>query len=201
MFTQIHPELAALLPASLASACESSCYAKGERLFSTGARPAHMFFVNQGEVILERMGVQGKAVILQRVRRGFISEASLQSNRYHCDGLTVQTSDITRVPIKHIRSALDADPTFAKRWITMLNSEVKRLRLQCERLSLNKVQDRLLHLLETDGQQGSYRLNSGLKSLASELGVTHEALYRCVAEMQKKGRLSRQDGALQLLAS
>jgi DNA-binding MarR family transcriptional regulator len=81
---------------------------------------------------------------------------------------------------------MDCDPAFASRWVGMLNREVKRLRLQCERLSLNRVQDRLQHLLETEGQNGRYHLGSGLKSLADELGVTHGALYRCVADMEKK---------------
>jgi DNA-binding MarR family transcriptional regulator len=82
----------------------------------------------------------------------------------------------------------------------MLNREVKRLRLQCERLSLHKVQDRLLHFLETEGQQGKYPLDSGLKSLAGELGVTHEALYRCVSDLEKKELLRREGGYMQLQA-
>jgi CRP-like cAMP-binding protein len=93
---------------------------------------------------------------------------------------------------------MDSDPAFATRWIGMLNREVKRLRLQCERLALNKVQDRLLHLLETEGQNGKYPLGSGLKSLARELGVTHEALYRCVSDMEKSNLVTRDGGYLSL---
>jgi CTP-dependent riboflavin kinase len=73
----------------------------------------------------------------------------------------------------------------------MLNKEVKRLRLQCERLSLTKVQDRFVHLLETEGDQGCFPIGAGIKSLASELGVTHEALYRCISAMEKLGILTR----------
>ncbi len=81
----------------------------------------------------------------------------------------------------------------------MLNREVKRLRLQCERLSLHRVADRLMHFLETEGQQGRYALGSGLKSLAGELGVTHEALYRCVSDLVRKGLLTKFPDAGQLL--
>ncbi len=197
---QIHPELAALLPAGLHAACTTAGYGKGARLFATGDKPAHMFFIASGEVVLERVGEQGGAVVLQRTRHGFVGEASLQSARYHCDGKVVLPSDITRVPIQEVRAAMDGDPAFAGRWIGMLNREVKRLRLQCERLSLHKVQDRLLHLLETDGSHGAYPLGAGLKSLAADLGVTHEALYRCVAEMEKRGGLRRAAGFLSLPA-
>jgi CTP-dependent riboflavin kinase len=73
----------------------------------------------------------------------------------------------------------------------MLNKEVKRLRLQCERLSLTKVQDRFVHLLETEGENGRFPIGAGIKLLASELGVTHEALYRCIYAMEKEGKLKR----------
>lgn len=195
----IRKELAELLPVSLHAFCVTSTHGKGERLFATGEKPAHMFFIASGEVVLERLGVQGESVILQRTRYGFVGEASLQSERYHCDGKVTAPSEITQVPVRKIRAAMAGDPAFAIRWIGMLNREVKRLRLQCERLSLNKVQDRLLHLLETEGKQGKYPLGSGLKSLARELGVTHEALYRCVSAMEKKNILRRDSGFLSIL--
>lgn len=192
-FTQLHPELSALLPPSLHEACRRVRYAKGERLFSAGDKPKFMFFIRSGEVLLERTGLQGESVVLQRTRSGIVSEASLQSPRYHCHANVVLASEITAVPIQGVAAALASDPAFSSRWIGMLNREVKRLRLQCERLSLHRVEHRLLHFLETEGPQGRYPLASGLKSLAGELGVTHEALYRCIAAMEKK-RILRRDG-------
>lgn len=191
--------LVELLPPELHPACERAGYAKGDLLFKTGHKPAWMFFVLHGEVLLERPGLHGEPVILQRTRHGFVGEASLQSERYHCDGRVMAPSEITRIPAAAIRSALERDPAFASRWIGMLNREVRRLRLQCERLALHRVQDRLVHLLETEGRAGRLPLASGLKSLAGELGVTHEALYRCVAGMEQQGLLRREPGVLSLL--
>jgi CRP-like cAMP-binding protein len=192
----IRKELLELLPANLHDFCVTSFCEKGELLFATGKKPVHMHFITSGEVVLQRLGMQGESVILQRTRYGFVGEASLQSERYHCDGKVTVPAEITRVPIQQIRAVMTTNPAFSTRWIGMLNLEVKRLRLQCERLSLHKVQDRLLHLLETEGRQGKYPLGSGLKSLAGDLGVTHEALYRCVSEMEKKNILSRDNGFL-----
>jgi CRP/FNR family transcriptional regulator, dissimilatory nitrate respiration regulator len=197
-FTQLHPELTELLPTDLHAFCVTAVHQKGERLFATGSKPVNMFFIGSGEVILERLGAQGGSAVLQRTRHGFVGEASLQSARYHCDGKVIAVSEITQIPIKQVRTAMDSDPAFASRWIAMLNREVKRLRLQCERMSLNKVQDRLIHLLETEGVGGKYALGSGLKSLASELGVTHEALYRCVSTLEKDARLVREPGFLKI---
>lgn len=193
------PALSTLLPPQLHSACETASYARGAQLFETGRKPQHMFFIVSGEVVLERLGLHGEPVILQRTRHGFVGEASLQSERYHCDGKVMAPSDITRLPVRALRTALDQDPAFASRWISMLNREVKRLRLQCERLSLHKVQDRLMHLLETESTDGRLALGAGLKSMAAELGVTHEALYRCVAAMEKQNLLRRAPGFLSLM--
>lgn len=191
MLAEAIQELHELLPRSLITSCEVTEHLKGTCLFTVGDKPAHMFFVVSGEVILERPGLQGSAVILQRTRKGFVSEASLQSTKYHCLGQVVSNAKLIQIPILKIRDAMDSDPAFAGRWIGMLNKEVKRLRLQCERLSLTKVQDRLTHLLETEGDNGRFPIGAGIKSLASELGVTHEALYRCIYAMEKQGTLTR----------
>ena len=200
-FTQIHEELAALLPAALREYCVNASYARGARLFNAGEKPRYMFFISSGEVLLERTGMQGAPIVLQRARSGIISEASLRSERYHCHANVVLPSEITGITILKVNAALSSDSAFSNRWIAMLNREVKRLRVQCERLSLHRVDDRLMHFLETEGQQGTYPLGSGLKSLAGELGVTHEALYRCVASMEKRGLLHRDGAHLKMISS
>ena len=189
-------ELATLLPPSLHALCDMRLHDQGDRLFATGARPVHMFFISEGEVVLERPGPHGAATVLQRARRGFVGEASLQVARYHCDARVLAPSRITRVPVTAMREALASDAAFAMRWVAMLNAEVRRLRLQCERLTLHRVQDRVLHLLDTEGERGRYPVPAGLKSLAGELGVTHEALYRALAALEKTGWLERRDGVL-----
>lgn len=191
MFTDALEELHELLPESLIASCEELMQPKGTRLFKVGDKPQHMYFVVNGEVVLERPGLQGASIILQRTRRGFVSEASLKSPKYHCHGLVVSNTKMIRLPLRQVRDALDSDTAFSGRWIGMLNKEVKRLRLQCERLSLTKVHDRLVHLLETEGDKGCLPIGSGIKSLAAELGVTHEALYRCIYSMEKQGTLQR----------
>ncbi len=155
-----------------------------------------MFYVAGGEVTLQRPGANGENLILQRARQGFVAEASLQSSRYHCDAVVTVTGMVVSLPVKSIRQALLADTAFAMRWIGMLNRELVRLRLRSERLSIKGVRHRLLHLIETEGQGGKLPLGAGLKSIAAELGVTHEALYRTVAELEKQGLLRRADGQI-----
>jgi DNA-binding MarR family transcriptional regulator len=78
----------------------------------------------------------------------------------------------------------------------MLSQEVRQLRLQNERLSLPKVQDRLLHLIETEGTDGRYSLTCSVKDLAKQLAVTHEALYRAITRLVELGCIERGNGIL-----
>jgi len=191
--------LRSLLPEALRGACETVDLARGALLFHAGRRPLHMHHVDEGEVTLQRTGADGALLVLQRVQHGWVAEASLESERYHCDAVALARSRITRLPRLALREALKADAAFAMRWVSMLNQEVRRLRQQCERLSLNTVQARVMHLVETEGGPDGLPIGAGLKALAREIGVSHEALYRCTADLQRRGLLQRVPGAPSLL--
>jgi CRP-like cAMP-binding protein len=192
-------ELLSLLPIALHAACSTRRYARGETLFRAGRRPSSMYFVSAGEVALLRHGRDGDQVILQRTRHGFVAEASLQAERYHCDATALAESDVALLPLGSLVAALESDPAFALRWVAMLNKEVRRLRMQCERLSLNTVQARLLHLLRTESADPGVPIGVGLKFIAREIGVSHEALYRCLADLERRGLVERKNGFLKLV--
>jgi CRP-like cAMP-binding protein len=187
-----------LLSPALMAASTGVQLSKGERLFRLRQRPRYMYFVASGEIVLERIGAHGNAVVLQRIQHGFVAEASLQSASYHCDGLVTADGEAIGLPLEALKKELTRDPEFALRWIGMLNGEVRRLRAQCERLSFRGVGERLLHLIESEGVDGRLAVNSGMKSLATELAVTHEALYRTVATLEKDKIVIREPGGISL---
>lgn len=190
-----------LLPPSLMTTSSGLELRKGQPLFLQRQRPRYMHFVVGGEIVLERIGAGGDPVVLQRVHQGFVAEASLQSGSYHCDAVVTSPGWAIAVPIEPLKAELATDSAFALRWIGMLNAEVRRLRAQCERMSLKGVGERLLHMVETEGVDGRLRIASGLKSLATELAVSHEALYRAVAALEKSGVILRESGGLMVVRS
>jgi CRP/FNR family transcriptional regulator, dissimilatory nitrate respiration regulator len=115
--------LKALLPTTFHSRCEGARFPKSERIFLTGDKPEWMFYVVSGEITLERTGLQGEPVVLQRTRQGFVSEASLKSAKYHCDALAIIDTTVVKIPIRDLSAELECDPAFASRWIGMLNGE------------------------------------------------------------------------------
>jgi CRP/FNR family transcriptional regulator, dissimilatory nitrate respiration regulator len=188
-----------LLPATLAQLADGALMRKGAHLFSIGAAPQWMFYVLSGEVSLERSGAHGEHVILQRCRQGFVSEASLMVQAYHCNAIALEETHVIRIPVVSMRAALAQDQHFANRWMMTLNAEIMRLRTQCERLSLHSVEERLVHLIQTEGHEGQYTIHTGIKTLAAQLGVSHEALYRTITDMRKHGKLDRTSEQLVLL--
>lgn len=150
----------------------------------------HVYLVIDGEVRLIRLARHGSEVILQRSRGGFIAEASLDSKIYHCDAVTAEPSTLLLLPAVAFRTALEDDPTFCKAWQSQLAKEIRKLRAQCERLSLHSAADRITHYIESEGDDGVLTLKQSRKSWAAELGLTHEALYRALRRMQEDGTLS-----------
>ncbi|MDR3452806.1 MAG: Crp/Fnr family transcriptional regulator [Rhodoferax sp.] len=185
---------AGLIPISLRKQAERLDALAHETLFRTGDPVRYVYLVISGEARLVRLARNGSEAILQRSRGGFIAEASLDSRSYHCDAITTEPTTILLVPAATFRAALEEDPMFRRAWQSQLAKEVRKLRAQCERLSLNKAADRINHYIESEGVNGVLTLYQSRMSWAAELGLTHESLYRTLRRMQDDGVLDV-DGA------
>lgn len=200
METHIPTILKELLPPELVALCKSESFEKGEYLFHIGEKPQKMFYIVSGQAILSRPGIHGEITTLQRIFQGFISEASLLTDKYHCDAQFNQAGIAISIPVNAMKNALQ-DPLFSEKWTLLLSREIMRLRTYAERLSLKDIKSKIIHLIETEGKSGVYQLKSDVKSIASELAVTHEALYRALSTLQASGILQRKEDCLRLLKS
>jgi CRP-like cAMP-binding protein len=187
------------LPRALLAQARCLDVETGTVLFRLGERPALLYYVLEGEIALLRHSVRGQAIVLQRARRGFLAEASVESRRYHCDGVARAPSRVCTLPLGALRRALAEDAAFAAAWAGHLAGEIRRLRARAERLQLHGAEARIVHYLESEGVDGAIELDQPLKSWALELGITHEALYRALARMTRAGRLARAGSRLRLL--
>ena len=178
------------MPERLKNAAEWRQFAAGEHLFRLGDRPSAMYFVASGEVCLRRYSPDGSEVALQRARLNFLAEGSLESQAYHCDAVAIEASTALAFPMAAFRQAIDESPDFRNRWVSHLMREVRRSRAQCERLTLRTAAARVLHFIECEGRDGKLELPSSRKTWAAELGLSHEALYRTLAQMEKAGTIT-----------
>lgn len=194
---RISPLLAAL-PERIRRSARKQAAPKAARLFTRGDRPQAMFFVICGEVHLVRSSLTGDQIVLQRAQGGFLAEASLDQARYHCDAIAVRPSELLAIPRKAFHEAL-ADETFAKVWMAHLAGELRRVRAQTERMALKTAEARILHYVEAEGSDGAIILRCSRKDWANELGLTHEALYRALARMERGGSIRVHDRTLKIV--
>lgn len=184
------PNLAGFAQQLLAGA-KASQRPAGTTLFRSGQRPAWMYYVVRGEAQMQRVTSAGAPVILQRANEGFIAEASLTSGRYHCDGVCRTDCELLAFALPDLREAIDTDPGTRWAWIGLLSAQARQQRARIERQALKTIRERLFHLvLAEKPMENGYELRGSKLELATELGVTPEALYRCLASLQSEGVLS-----------
>ncbi|HWL61346.1 MAG TPA: Crp/Fnr family transcriptional regulator [Steroidobacteraceae bacterium] len=181
-----HPFLASVPPALMALAGRCAVEA-GDVLFRIGDVPRSMLYVTAGEIQLVRRGRDGNGIVLQRSRGGFVAEASIDATAYHCDAVASTAAEVILFPIVDFRAALDADRQFHSAWSNNLARVVRTLRAQCERLSLKTAAERIIHYLESEGEAGAIVLTQSRKAWATEMGLTHEALYRTLKRLEAEG--------------
>jgi CRP-like cAMP-binding protein len=138
MSQNIPQTLLNLLPSKVLDLCKQRVLSKGEMLFKQGAKPETLFYIVSGEAVLSRISSHGESTILQRRKTGFLSEASLLSEKYHCDAFATQSGLAITIPIQTIRNALK-ESDFAIKWVALLSREIMRLRTQSERLGLKDI--------------------------------------------------------------
>jgi CRP/FNR family transcriptional regulator, dissimilatory nitrate respiration regulator len=159
-------------------------------LFRVGDRVRSIFIVEEGAVQLVRTLPQGSELTLQRAGPGTVlAEASLFAETYHCDAVASLPSTVRAVSRRRLEAALAEDRTLSRLWARHLAGEVQKARAVAELLSLKTVAERVdAWLVLNSGTlppRGSWRL------LASEIGVTSEAVYRELAVRRLRSTVCR----------
>jgi CRP-like cAMP-binding protein len=95
------------------------------------------------------------------------------------------------------------DPRFAERFMARLAHQVHDLRARIEERNIRSARERVLHHLAlAAGPDGrTVPLDGTLMDLAAEIGLTHEALYRALAALEKEGQIERTRSAITLRKS
>jgi CRP-like cAMP-binding protein len=169
--------------------------ARGEALFRAGDPALGLVLVRQGALELVRTSPEGRRLVLHRAGPGdSFAEASLFESHHHCDGLAAAPSLVTVHPAAELRRTAEADPGLGWRVAAHLASRLVAERARAERLALPHASDRLLDVLHAlpPEADGTRRLGRSWKSLAAELGLSHEATYRALARLEQSGLLRRE---------
>lgn len=188
------------LPDALRQVALQMDMSKGQYIFRFGDKVDAVYRVLDGEVCLTRFSPEGAEIVLHRAREGdFFAEASLFGTHYHCDAICARPGLYLRLPVAALRDCLSNHPNFAMEWIATLSRNLRRQRAAQERLGLKSLRMRVIHYLVERGEDGRVELAQPIIRWATELGASHEALYRTLAEMEQEGVLKRQGQTLALV--
>lgn len=165
----------------------------GAVLFHRDDPVERLFLVQEGSVELVRVQSDGTSIVLQRAgRNAVLAEASVFSERYHCDAVAARASTLLAVPMGSVRARLAGSPDFAEAWARHLAGEVQKARLRSEILSLRTVAERLEAWLSAE--ETGLPPRGEWKSLAHRLAVSPEALYRELARRTRRSTEAAQGG-------
>lgn len=177
--------------------------AAGETLFRTGDRVKALYVVVTGRLQLVRTSAAGSTVTLHRAADGeAFAEPSLCSERYHCDAVAEIPSEVVVYAKADIVRALATDSERMMLLLRHLASQVQALRARAEILSLRTAPERLIAYFRLQMPSAGVVLNvkGTWKQVAAEVGLTHEALYRALARLEREGLIQR-DGRKVTLSS
>jgi len=191
--------LTALLPAAGAP----RDLEKGETLFLQGDRAVAVFSVVRGRLRLVRHAADGASVTLHVARAGeTFAEAALFSRVYHCDAVAETAARVLVHPKPAALDVLRRDAKRAKQFMAALAAQVIRLRAQLELRNIRSARERVLQYLALAIGPGGRDLvlDRPLKDLAREIGLSHEAFYRVLRDLERDGLIARREKTIRLTA-
>jgi CRP-like cAMP-binding protein len=177
--------------------------AAGAYLFRQNDRASGIFQVISGQLRLERHSEDGRQITLQVAGPGgFLAEASLFGDRYHCDALALKPTQVRVFPKQDLLRAIAADPTSGEGLLAHMARQLQDLRLRAELRSVRSAKRRVMlyveHIADSDGIAC---LPGTLQDTAADLGLTREAFYRTVAVLEKEGAIARQGTVIRIAKS
>jgi CRP/FNR family transcriptional regulator, dissimilatory nitrate respiration regulator len=185
------------IPADLRKQGVECRLSAGQTLFRRGDRVTGVYEVTVGRVRLIRLAPDGTEIVLYVAVPGeMIAEASLFSGDYHCDAVAATDAVVRSYPKATILTEFQRSPDAAKKYMSVLAREVMNLRARLEQRNIRSARDRVRHYLglNTDPDGQTVRLRGTIKELAAELGLTHEVVYRVLADLEGSGEIERPDG-------
>ena len=192
------------LPAAIRERSPLRRLEAGENLFRQADRAFGIFEVEHGRLRLIRHTIDNHPVVLHTAKKGeFFAEAALFSSTYHCDAVAVISSQVRIYSKRQLLAAFRDDPVVGERFMAVLARQIHALRTRLEERNIRSARERLLHHLALNvGSDGrTVPLHGTLMELASEIGLSHEALYRALAALEAAGTIQRLPGRIVLLGS
>lgn len=176
------------------SADKQITLSKGEFLFHAGDSVENFYLVIQGRIRMSRLTLDGKeSIMYEGIAGETFAEASLFSDKYHCDAVAVEDGTLDVFNKAHFLTSLENNPQLSQTYMAMLARQVQQLRTQIELRNINSAHERTYKFLVLNADTtGLVTLHTSLKDIALQLGLAHETFYRSLSKLEKEELITRQ---------
>jgi len=166
----------------------------GQVLFREGQRASAIYLILAGEVRLVRYLEDGTSATLHTGRSGdTFAEAALFTDIYHCDAIADCASDVLAVNKQDMLAGIAASPEIGLYFSRVLAIQVRKLRASLMLRDIRSAAARVLAWLrlQAQGNPPEVIIERAWIDIATELGLSHEVVYRTLATLQKQGVIRR----------
>lgn len=173
----------------------------GETLFASGDESRGFFEVCTGRIRLARFSAGGRETVLFSAGPGDrFAEASLFADRYHCDAVALTDAVVACFPKAAVLAHLNADASAHLDLTADLARQVITLRARLTLRDIRSARERVLAFLSAEaGLDGrTVEIDASLKDVAASIGLSPEAFYRTLAQLDAQGSIQRAPGRIVL---
>jgi len=174
---------------------------KGDTLFLQNDEILNMYYLAAGRLILRRNTLDGSPVISHVAFPGeIIAEASLFSKENHCSAIADTKTEVSYVKKSDLIAFLEKNPVAMRQLITVYAHQIRSLRAINEIKNIRSATERTLAFLRSEmNTNKEVEFSISLKDVAYRIGLSHEAFYRTLKNLEKTKQIYRQERFIKLL--
>ena len=186
---------------ALASDIAVESFEKGEILFHRGDIASDFYYVESGQIELSLISPDGQKKIVEVIAHGrTFAEAIvfMRESKFPVTAEAISDSVVFRIPNAAYRSLLQDNTNACMRLLNDVCRHLHQRVQEIERLTVQNARSRLAsylidHIVETNDDEATVRLDLPKHIIASRLSVTPETLSRLLRAMADDGILTVDD--------
>ncbi len=186
---------------TLAAEIGIEAYEKGEILFHRGDPALAFYYVESGQIELSLISPDGQKKIIEVIAHGrTFAEAIvfMREGKFPVTAEALSDSVVYRIPNDTYRGILKNSSDACMRLLSDVCRHLHQRVQEIERLTIQNARSRLSsylidHIVETDDDEATVRLDLPKHIIASRLSITPETLSRLLRSMADDGILTVDD--------
>ncbi|HEY3916318.1 MAG TPA: Crp/Fnr family transcriptional regulator [Stellaceae bacterium] len=177
--------------------------ARDEPLFRQGEPTTAIFHILRGRLRMVRHLAAGDRMTIHTGRAGeLFAEGALFSDVYQCDAIAAESTQVRVCSKAGMLAVVSESPATMLALLEQVTHLLHHARAMRELRNIRSANDRVLHHLHLSASKdGTVVFDRPLLEVAEDLGLTHEAYYRALADLGRVGTIKRMGRRIQLIKS